>query len=596
MGPPAMNRRPSSNPRVFKIWFSLAATAAGLALLTLLAVALARQRETDLRDSSGSVTRAAEQAIPPDAPRLELRDRAAELGIRMRHGPGRRSRNLPEDTGSGLAWGDYDGDGDFDLYLVNFPASLGAAADPAGGNRLFRNDGGRFVEVSAAAGVEDLDGFGMGASFADYDGDGDLDLYVTNYGPNRLFRNRGDGRFEEVGAWAGVDDALWSVGAAWGDYDRDGRLDLYVTNYLDFHPEPSGAAGDDPHWQGVPISLNPNAFDPQPNRLYHQLADHRFEEVALPLGASNNTGRSLQASFVDFDGDGWLDLYVANDVSPDALLRNLGGEVGAALFEDVSAACGTADSRGSMGISVADLAAPSAPGDGLPDFFVTHWVAQENALFQAVRSPGGAIEHRDRARAWGLGEISLERVGWGSAFVDLDNDGRLDLVVANGSTLEERSGEPPGLIAQPLFLFWNAGDHFVDLAPLAAAAGRPYNARGLAAADFDGDGDVDLAVSINRGEPLLLCQESRGAAHWLGVRLSGSPAAAAGARLTLTTAAGRQTVWWGADASFASGHAAERLFGLPRGASAAALEVHWVGGDRRLLRLPPAARYVVPLG
>ncbi len=592
----AVGRR-GTNPRLRKIWLSVSATAGGLVLLTAFAVLLARWRETDLVDPSKAITRAAELAIPADAPQLALRDRARELGISMRHGPGPRHRQLPEDTGSGLAWGDYDGDGDFDLYLVNFPPpGADATAAAAASNRLYRNDGGHFVDVTAAAGVGDPQGFGMGASFVDFDGDGDLDLYVTNDGPNRLFRNAGDGRFEEVAARAGVADPAWSVGAAWGDYDRDGRLDLYVANYVHFLPNAASAAlGEDPNWQAVPYSMNPNAFDAEPNHLYHQRADHRFEELALPLGASDEGGRSLGATFVDSDGDGWLDLYVANDVSPDALLRNRGAELGEALFEDASAARGTADPRGSMGISVADVGSPAAPADGLPDFLVTHWVAQENALFQTVRGPGGGLEYRDRARQLGLGEVSLDRVGWGSAFVDLDADGRLDLVVANGSTLEERTGNPPGLIAQPLALFWNAGDHFVDLAPVAGEdAARPHVARGLAVADFDLDGDVDLAVAINRGEPLLLVEEAPLARGWLGVRLAGSPASAAGAELGLATPAGRQTVWWGADASYASGHAAERLFGLGS-AAAGDLSLRWAGHRRLVRGLAAGTRYVIGL-
>ncbi|MCG8457680.1 MAG: VCBS repeat-containing protein, partial [Holophagales bacterium] len=525
-----------------RIFRTVVATAAGLAAVAVAGYRLQQSRAAILRDATEAVTVSSVAAVPDNAPDLPFVDVASALGIHMRHGPGARRRNLPEDTGSGLAWADIDGDRDFDLYVVSFPATHGSpsADDDAGWNRLFRNDGGRFTDITALSGTADPDGFGMGASFADFDDDGDADLYVTNRGPNRLFRNAGDGTFEDVAAALAVDDPLWSVGCAWGDFDRDGRLDLYVTNSVDADIDIEARTGVDPvpdaQWQGIPLALNPNAFDPQPNRLYRQLADGSFEDVALSAGASNPEGRSLAATAVDLDGDGWLDLYVANDVSPNALLRNLGATVGAGLFEDASAFTGTADPRGSMGISVTDLPGADGVPDGLPDLFVTHWVAQENAFYQAVGVGRRNLEYRDKTRHLGLGEISTDRVGWGAAFVDLDLDGRRDLVVANGSTLEAPGEDDaaPTLVAQSMFLFWNTGSGFVDLAPVSGRAlAAKHVARGLAAADYDGDGDVDLAVAINRGHPLLLRNDGDTGHGWLAVRLDGPAAATFGARLTL---------------------------------------------------------------
>jgi hypothetical protein len=569
---------------------------AGVALLTALGFHLERRRETDLVDPTAGVTAEALAAAPDEAPELRFREVASELGVVARHGPGPRGRTLPEDTGSGLAWGDYDGDGDADLYLVNFPGPLGAPSDPEGQNRLFRNDGGRFVDVTESAGVGDLEGFGMGATFADFDGDGDADLHVANYGADRLFENLGDGTFEDAAPELGVADPLWSIAAAWGDYDRDGRLDFYLTHYVDFDPQVAAAAPvDDPNWRGVPFSLNPNAFDPQPNRLYHQLPGGGFEELALPLGASDHGGRSLAATFVDLDGDGWLDLYVANDVSPNALLINLAGELGGeVLFEDRSAATGTADPRGSMGISVADLPIDGEP-DGRPDLFVTHWVAQENALYHALEVAPGRLEYRDKVRQLKLAEISTDKVGWGAAFVDLDLDGRLDLAVANGSTLEDdpRDGAAERtLIPQPLFLFWNDGHRFHDLAATAGPAlEEPHVARGLAAADFDRDGDVDLAVSANRGRPLLLQNRTAAAGGSLTVELAAPEALARGARVELTAAGRHQRRWWGADVSFASAHAPEMVFGLGS-SQRAELSVRWLDGRELHLRSLPAGKRV----
>ena len=581
------------NRRLRRIRQSIAATVLGLTLLLAGGLWLDRARDTDLADASADVTAAFVHEVPEDTPPLELLDVAAAVGITARHGPGPRGRTLPEDTGSGLAWGDYDGDGDYDLYLPNFPGPLGSAPDPAGGNTLYRNDGDRFVDVTAQAGVGDLEGFGMGASFADFDGDGDVDLYVTNHGPNRLYRNLGDGTFREVAGELGAADDLWGIAAAWGDADRDGRLDLYVTNYVEFEIGALGSVAppSDPNWEGVPFTLNPNAFDPQPNRLLMQTPDGRFVDEALELGASNPSGRSLAASFVDLDGDGWLDLYVANDVSANVLLRNLGSEMDEAFFEDVAPRTGTADPRGSMGLSVSDLDVGALPADGRPDIFVSHWVAQENALYQAVVERD-RLEYRDRVRDLRLAEVSTDRVGWGTAFVDLDLDGRLDLAVANGSTLEE---DPLHLQAQHMFLLWNDGSRFHDVTSAwRGADDRPLVARGLAVADADLDGDVEVALSVNRGAALLL--ENQGAPRngWLAVRLVGAAPLVFGARVTVRTGTGVAHRWYGADVSYASNHAPELSFGLGAAADAS-VEVRLLDGSiRRLTSVPASKRLLVP--
>ncbi|MCH9651691.1 MAG: CRTAC1 family protein [Deltaproteobacteria bacterium] len=597
---PSATSKNRPNRRLQRIRRSMVITVSGFLAVAAVGYRLQQGREADLRDTSDSVTVLSVAEVPASAPELPFVDVADQLGIRMRHGPGPRSRILPEDTGSGLAWGDIDGDGDFDLYVVNFPAQ-GGSSSPSGEaewNRLFRNDGDRFSDLTAVSGTADPEGFGMGASFADFDDDGDVDLYVTNWGPNRLFRNRGDGTFEEVAAKLGVADPLWSVASLWGDFDRDGRLDLYVTNYVAIDTGIEELARDeasfDPSWQGIPLALNPNAFDPEPNRLYRQREDGSFEDVALTSGASNPLGRSLAATAVDLDGDGWLDLYVANDVSPNVLLRNLGAQLGEALFEDASSSTGTADPRGSMGIAVTDLQQEGGSPDGLPDLFVTHWVAQENALYQAVLADGHQLEYRDKTRHLGLGEISTERVGWGAVFADFDLDGRGDLAVANGSTLEDGE-KPPGLAPQPLFLFWNTGDGFADLARVSGPTfAAPHNARGLAAADYDGDGDVDLAISINRGSPLLLRNDTATGHDWLAVRLDAPAARAFGARLELTSGELRQVMWWGSDVSFASGHAPEAVFGLGPGAGNVDLLVEWADGRRsEHLDVPPSQRITV---
>ncbi|HEX6202628.1 MAG TPA: VCBS repeat-containing protein, partial [Thermoanaerobaculia bacterium] len=345
--------------RTGRIRLAIAASLAGTVALAALASWTGARRDTDRGDAAAGLSADFLAAVPAEAPPLAFTEVAREAGIVVPAAAAPRARLLPEDTGSGLAWGDVDGDGDFDLYVVGFD----------GPSRLFENTGGgRFRPVPDAGGAADPAGRGMGATFADYDGDGDLDLHVTRDGPDRLYRNRGDGAFEEVAAAAGVADPGWSTGAAWGDFDRDGHLDLYVSRYVDFDARgtPGGGAsaaagGGAGPWAAVPYTLNPNSFDPLPNRLFRNRGDGgaeetaTFEEIALPSGAADPDGRGLTVTACDLDGDGWLDLYVNNDVSPNALLRNLGGEGLPGLFDSVAAATGTADPRGSMGLSVADL-------------------------------------------------------------------------------------------------------------------------------------------------------------------------------------------------------------------------------------------------
>ena len=569
-----------------KVWLSMGGTVLGLAGLTGVAMWVGAARDTDLVDPTVGVTSIFKNVGSADAPPIRLRDVAKAVGIVMRHGPGERLRTLPEDTGSGIAWGDYDGDGDPDLYVVNFAGPIGGKPDPSGGNRLFRNDGGKFVDVTKIAGVGDLAGFGMGASFADYDGDGDVDLYVTNMGPNRLYCNQGDGTFEDVAAQAGVADSLWSTGVAWGDFDRDGDLDFYVCNYVHYNVELSGEALSMESVGGVltiPFTLNPNSFDPVPTRLYSNRGNGTFEDVAVQRGVSDPDGRSLGATMCDLDGDGWLDLYVNNDVSTNRLFRNLGrspidDESVVAEYADLSAITGTADPRGSMGLSVGEIGAMSDAYDGLPDLFITHWLAQENAFYLSVRLPGGGFEYRDKTRQLRVGEISINTIGWGSALVDLDLDGRLDIAVANGSTLEDKTDHTQ-LVPEPLFLFWNDGKRFVNIAPdVGDACARRHCARGLAAADFDGDGDIDLAVAINRGQPLLLRNETVVQNRSLSVRLRGPAVACFGARIELVVGAVHQVRWFGADVTFMGMHSTEVMFGLGKEERADKLLVRWADG------------------
>ncbi|MHB8971683.1 MAG: CRTAC1 family protein [Pirellulaceae bacterium] len=587
----------SVSSRKRKIWLSVAATVLGTGALTQVGLWVQAARNTDLNDRTVGITAGDLEARVKAAP-VRFRDVATELGIVMQHGPGPRHRFLPEDTGSGLAWGDYDGDGDFDLYLVNM-ATANESDERVDRSHLYRNDGEHFTDITEMAGVGNEGAFGMGASWADYDDDGDVDLLVTNYGaPNRLYRNRGDATFEDVAVAAGVAASNWSTGAAWGDFDRDGHLDLYICNYVAY--DETLARATIPASRGigeytVPFALNPNAFDPVPNCLYRNRGDGTFEDVTEKFGVADAEGRSFAATFVDLDGDGWLDLYVANDVSPNVLYHNMLGvrdgsfyqtlldspqaDLGSSRpFADLSAVTGAADSRGSMGLSVGETGALNGNFDGLPDLFLTHWVAQENALYQSLPLADGLIEYRDKTREFRLGEISLNVVGWGCGFCDLDLDGRADLVVANGSTLEQPE-DSRRLITEPVFVFWNDGKQFQEIAARTSVVLQARHcARGLAIADFTNDGLPDVAISVNRGQPLLLRNETTTRNRFLKVRLQGRAAACFGAKVEVRLGEQWQVQWWGADVSFLSQHAPELIFGLGMSDSADEVRITWADG------------------
>ena len=392
--------------------------------------------------------------LPADYPRVAFTDVTAAAGVEFSHFPGRRSSQLPEDMGSGAAWGDYDGDGWMDLYLVNFAAPLDAGPGARRGHHaLYRNNGdGTFSDVSGETGTDLVEG-GMAAAWADYDNDGWTDLLVTRYGGITLLRNTGDGAFEDVSASAGLagHDGFWT-GVAWGDYDRDGCLDLYVAGYVQYESDVSGQALQ--YDVETPASINPSSFEPERNLLFRCRGDGSFEEVALRSGVQNGRGRSLSAAWVDLDEDGWIDLYVANDVSDNVLYLNQGD----ATFDEVSHQALVADYRGAMGIATGDW-----DGDADVDLFITHWIAQENALYQnprADRIRGGGrqapLQFMDVADRYGLGQIALDYIGWGTSFVDYDNDGRLDLFVTNGSTFQDRR-DPTRLVPMRDQLFWNRG-------------------------------------------------------------------------------------------------------------------------------------------
>lgn len=514
---------------------------------------------------------------------IRFDDVTHQLGIDFRHFPAGRSSLIAEDMGSGLAWGDYDGDGFPDLFLVNFagPVLSGAAVDrERGRSRLYHNvRGERFEDVTERAGIT-FAGFGMGACWGDYENDGDLDLYVTAFGDNALYENLGNGTFRDVTERSGTNEPRFSSGCSWSDYDRDGNLDLYVCNYVDFVFREGDRNLPDPQYAEQPYTLNPSAYDPLPNALFHNNGNGTFTDVSLAAGVADARGKSLSAAWADMDNDGWPDLYVANDVSFNGVFRNRGD----GTFVDIGASSLAADYRSAMGLAVSDL-----DDDGDLDLFITHWIAQENALYRNMligdRNPSttGNLWFLDAADQIGLGQIALDMVGWAAGFVDFDNDGRRDLWMVNGHTFEKMMGDERVLVPQLPLLFWNRGTRpFVDVAAQSCPRlADPFVGRGGAEADFDRDGRLDLALAVHGGEPIILRNVSSPSGHWIRVilRQTGGNTYALGARAYVTAGGATQMAEVGSNPSYLSQGELALSFGLARADRIERLRIVWPDGS-----------------
>ena len=522
-------------------------------------------------------------------PPVIFKDVTQTAGVNFVHSAGVRSSVLPEDVGSGAAFADYNNDGHIDLYVVNNPGPLHAkVTDASPGNVLYRNNGdGTFTDVTEKAGVGDR-GYGMGCVFGDYDNDGDLDLYVTNYGQNVLYRNNGDGTFTDVAEKAGVGDTRWGTGAVFGDYDNDGDLDLYVPNYIEHDLDKLAEAQktSTQYGQSVPRKLNPHSFEPQDNVLYRNNGDGTFTDVTAELSVESPGGRSLQAIFTDFDLDGDLELYVANDLSPNFLYRNNGD----GTFTDVSDASWAADFRGSMGLATGDY-----DGDGDLDLFMSHWIEQENALYSNMWKEEGAIGGKsskvegmqpihlvDESYGASLGEESLKYVGWGTDLFDYDNDGDLDIFVANGHTFQYLDNYDLLIPQKDQFFRYDGDGIFTDLSAATGIAALSYRVgRGVAFGDYDSDGDVDIFIVNNHDRAVLLRNEGGNRNNWLHVKVIGTKGNhdAVGARIRLKAGDRIQLREINAGASYLSFNSLTAEFGLGQETTVDWIEVIWLGGD-----------------
>jgi tetratricopeptide (TPR) repeat protein len=527
------------------------------------------------------------RTLPLDYPRVQFTDVTKAAHIDFRHFDGKRGSWLPEDMGSGAAWGDYDGDGWEDLVVANEAGSIDRSDDerrrsPARLTLYHNEHDGTFRDVTDRAGL-DLRGSLMAVAWADYDGDGHLDLVVTAYGHNTLYHGNGDGTFTDVSAQSGIGapEGFWA-GAAWGDYDKDGRLDLFVTGYVKFSKKSTTTGVSGKYDVENPSSINPLAFPPERNLLFHNEGNGTFTERAAAAGVADLDGRGLSASWVDLDEDGWLDLYVANDVSRNALFRNRGN----GTFQEMAEVAHVSDYRSSMGIAVGDW-----NGDGAQDLFLTHWLAQGNALYDnqlhrrqeggTKRAPLGFMDEADR---YGLGQQSLDFVGWATSFIDYDNDGRLDLFVVNGSTLQRRD-DPSSMVPMQSRLFWNRGtkEGFFDVSLVGGRYfGGQYVGRGAAFADYDNDGDIDAFVVNHGANGVLLRNDGGNKNSWLGVELRGAKGNRQGLGATIRVVADgvAQVRQVGAQGPYLSQNSPIETFGLGTHTRADTVEVRWLDGTR----------------
>ncbi len=464
-------------------------------------------------------------AGPPPAARgpLRLADITAGSGVRFRHHTGAFGRKwFPETNGSGAAIFDYDGDGNPDLFLVNSRAwspaerhaagaGVPAAAQPSP-SRLFHNRGdGTFEDVTRGAGL-DAPMYGMGCAVGDYNNDGFPDLYVSGVGRGWLFRNESGRRFREVAGPAGVRGAGWGSGCAWVDFDRDGRLDLFVCHYVAWdprHDSPCDGAG------GRPVYCGPNVYRPEPCRLYHNQGDGAFADVSKQAGIWESTGRPLSSkalgvALCDVDADGWPDLAVANDTVANFLFRNNHD----GTFSEQGVTAGMAlpeggEARSGMGIDAGDW-----DGSGRESLLIGNFWDEMLSLYE----PNEHGLFADRARVAGIGGPSRAFTTFGCLFVDLNNDGWLDVATANGHIDQQlKAGEAVPLAQRPLFLVNQAGRGFRE----ARLFDRPLVGRGLAAGDWNRDGAIDLLLTTNGGAPVLL-QNAGGAGRSLRLVLEGT--------------------------------------------------------------------------
>ena len=565
-----------------------------------------------LRGMTGSLLFALLAACSPEEPALAtdparteddqapasailFRDVTEAAGIDFTHVHGGTGRKyLPEIMGSGGAIFDYDGDGWMDVYLVQAGAIPGGDyRGPRVTNRLYHNRGGeadgglRFEDATQGSGTGEA-GYGMGAVAGDYDGDGDPDLYVVNFGPDVLLRNDGGGSFTDTTLEAGIESSLWGSSATFFDPDLDGDLDLYVVNYLDFTVEQHVDCGRAS--KGVLSYCHPDVYEMAPDIFFLNRGDGSFEEATDAAGLVDLTGKGLGVVAADFTGNGWPDLYVANDSTPNFLFRNRGsGAKGRVTFEEVGLELGVGYNdegltEAGMGISTGDVDA-----DGDLDLFVTNLSNETNALYL-----GGPDFFTYATREAGLFASSYLHVGFGTEFADFDHDGDLDLLVANGHVIDNiELIDHAQTFRQPSQVFFNDGKGNFRLAESATDLSVPRVGRGTLTADFDNDGRLEVLITFNNDRARLFSNELVEVGHWIGLELEGTAGNRGGVGALVTVKAGGRC---GVDvktagSSYQTSSDPRLHFGLGEAQTVDRVTVAWPGRETRFFEGLAAGRY-----
>ena len=531
--------------------------------------------------SGWSVFPARSQPLP-----VQFVDRAAANGIAASNASGDAQQYIVEGMMGGAAFFDADGDGDVDLYVTNGSRFAGFPPGQHPANYLYRNEGGSFEDVATHVGVGDTS-WSMGCAVADYDNDGNLDLYVTNFGRNRLYRNRADGTFEDATSAAGVGDRRWGTGCTFGDYDRDGDVDLYVANYVDFTIDYQSTIPC--QWKNIPVYCGPRGLPAAADILYRNEGDGTFADASKSAGI-NELYYGMAAGFADLDDDGWPDLFVANDSTPNQLYHNQTD----GTFTEVALLAGVAYSgegvkQGCMGLALSDY-----ENDGLIDILATNFADEHNVLY---RNSGGLFftDVSYLSRVAGTGS---RQVAWGTAFFDYDNDGDRDLFVANGHTYPEADlPQANSSYREENLLFENRGGGRFDDVSTKAGPGLAIRevSRGTCLADYDQDGDMDLFVLNLNSPPTLLRNEGGNKNNFLQIRPEGtrSNRAGIGARIAISAAGRRQFAQVLSGGSYLSHHDLQVHFGLGSSTLVETLTVQWPSGAVQTLRDVPANQVLV---
>ena len=510
-------------------------------------------------------------------------------GIRWTHVNGRSPElYMPETTGAGCAFFDYDNDGWMDIYLVNSGKCDFYDPNPPLRNALYKNNrDGTFTDVTEKAGIGG-GGYGQGVAVGDYDGDGFADLYLTQYGRSVLYHNNGDGTFTDVTEKAGVAAPGWGSSAVWFDYDNDGKLDLFVCRFIDYNKSKNKICSN--LATGERYYCIPSVYDPAPCWLFHNNGDGTFRDVSKESGIANHLGKAWGVVAADINNDGWMDLFVANDTFPNFLFANRGK----GKFEEIGLISGVAYSsngraRSGMGVDAADY-----DSDGSVDLFVANVDQEMYSLYHNDRNE----TFSDAAIGTGIAKTTKLMSGWGLKFFDYDNDGDLDLILCNGHPDDRIDSRVSGVTyLEPMLLFRQTKKGFENVSEGSGPVfSKRIAARGMALGDFDNDGAVDVLVAVNNGAPLLLKNHAAKENHWLGVHLVGKKCNpdAVGARLTYQAGDLKRRRVKVGGGSYLSSHDPRIVLGIGPREKVDWLEVTWPqpsGKTERFVDLP-VDRYV----